>query len=39
MRIVLESHSSEAVQKCVKAGLAVSLIDRGKVSGSMLTLE
>ncbi|WP_455865369.1 LysR family transcriptional regulator [Pantoea agglomerans] len=38
-RIVLESHSSQAVQTCVEAGLAVSLIDRGKVSGRMLILE
>jgi len=38
-RIVLESHSSKAVQACVEAGLAVSLMDRGKVSGRMLILE
>lgn len=38
-RIVLESHSSMAVQACVEAGLAVSLMDRGKVSGRMLILE
>lgn len=38
-RIVLESHSSQAVQTCVEAGLAVSLIDRGKVSGRMLILD
>lgn len=37
-RIVLESHSSKAVQACVEAGLAVSLMDRGKVSGRMLIL-
>ncbi|MBD9552968.1 LysR family transcriptional regulator [Pantoea sp. PNT01] len=38
-RIVLESHSSKAVQACVEAGLAVSLMDRGKVSGHMVILE
>lgn len=38
-RIVLESHSSKAVQACVEAGLAVSLMDRGKVSGRMVILE
>lgn len=38
-RIVLESRSSMAVQACVEAGLAVSLMDRGKVSGRMLILE
>jgi len=38
-RIVLESHSSQAVKECVEAGLAVSLIDRGKVSGLMRILE
>lgn len=38
-RIVLESHSSQAVQACVEAGLAVSLIDRGKISGRMHILE
>lgn len=38
-RIVLESHSSKAVQACVEAGLAVSLMDRGKVSGRMQILE
>jgi len=38
-RIVLESHSSQAVKACVEAGLAVSLIDRGKVSGGMQILE
>lgn len=38
-RIVLESHSSQAVKACVEAGLAVSLIDRGKVTGRMHILE
>lgn len=38
-RIVLESHSSKAVHACVEAGLAVSLMDRGKVSGRMQILE
>jgi DNA-binding transcriptional LysR family regulator len=38
-RIVLESHSSQAVNACVEAGLAVSLIDRGKVTERMQILE
>ena len=38
-RIVLESHSSQAVKACVEAGLAVSLIDRGKVTERMQILE
>ena len=38
-RIVLESHSSQAVKACVEAGLAVSLIDRGKVTEHMHILE
>lgn len=38
-RIVLESHSSQAVRECVEAGLAVSLIDRGKVTSMMQILE
>ncbi|WP_367165966.1 LysR family transcriptional regulator [Kosakonia cowanii] len=38
-RIVLESHSSQAVKACVEAGLAVSLIDRGKVTGRMHILK
>ncbi|MEM6159206.1 LysR family transcriptional regulator [Erwinia sp. P6884] len=38
-RIVLESHSSQAVKACVEAGLAVSLIDRAKVSGRMQIIE
>jgi DNA-binding transcriptional LysR family regulator len=38
-RIVLESSSSQAVKACVEAGLAVSLIDRGKVTNRMQILE
>lgn len=38
-RIVLESHSSQAVKACVEAGLGVSLIDRGKVTERMQILE
>lgn len=38
-RIVLESHSSQAVKACVESGLAVSLIDRGKVTKRMEILE
>ena len=38
-RIVLESHSSQAVRACVEAGLAVSLIDRVKVTKHMQILE
>ncbi|WP_283107550.1 LysR substrate-binding domain-containing protein [Pseudomonas syringae] len=38
-RIVLESHSSQAVKACVEAGLAVSLIDRSKVTKRMQILE
>ncbi|POP68818.1 LysR family transcriptional regulator [Pseudomonas syringae] len=38
-RIVLESHSSQAVKACVEAGLAVSLIDRGKVTKRMQILN
>lgn len=38
-RLVLESHSSQAVIACVEAGLAISLIDRGKVSARMQILE
>lgn len=38
-RIVLESHASQAVHACVEAGLAISLIDRGKVTGRMQILE
>lgn len=38
-RIVLESHSNQAVKACVEAGLAISLIDRGKVTDRMQILE
>jgi DNA-binding transcriptional LysR family regulator len=38
-RIVLESHSNQAVKACVEAGLAVSLIDRGKVTDRMQILD
>ncbi|MCD5992251.1 LysR family transcriptional regulator [Pseudomonas sp. CDFA 602] len=38
-RIVLESASNQAVKACVEAGLAVSLIDRGKVTERMQILE
>ncbi|MHB0774846.1 LysR family transcriptional regulator [Halomonas sp. WWR20] len=38
-RIVLESHSSQAVKACVEAGLAVSLIDRAKVTERMQILQ
>ncbi|WP_426153339.1 LysR family transcriptional regulator [Pseudomonas sp. DC3000-4b1] len=38
-RIVLESQSNQAVKACVEAGLAVSLIDRAKVTERMRILE
>lgn len=38
-RIVLESHSNQAVKACVEAGLAISVIDRAKVTGRMQILE
>jgi DNA-binding transcriptional LysR family regulator len=38
-RIVLESHSNQAVKACVEAGLAIGLIDRAKVTGRMQILE
>ncbi len=38
-RIVLESHSSQAVKECVETGLAISLIDRGKVTAMMQIIE
>jgi len=34
-RIILESHSSQAVHACVEAGLAISVIDRAKVTERM----
>ncbi|WP_264272431.1 LysR family transcriptional regulator [Duffyella gerundensis] len=39
VRIVLESHSNQAVKACVEAGLALSLIDRGKVTERMQILD
>lgn len=38
-RIILESHSSQAVHACVEAGLAVSVIDRAKISERMQILN
>ena len=38
-RIVLESPSNQAVKACVEAGLAISLIDRGRVTAAMRILE
>jgi DNA-binding transcriptional LysR family regulator len=38
-RIVLESQSNQAVKACVEAGLAVSLIDRAKVTERMRILD
>lgn len=38
-RIVLESTSNQAVKACVEAGLAISLIDRGRVTERMQILE
>ncbi|WP_458132002.1 LysR family transcriptional regulator [Pseudomonas sp. R3-41] len=38
-RIVLESPSNQAVKACVEAGLAISLIDRGRVTDAMRILE
>lgn len=38
-RIVLESHSNQAVKACVEAGLAISVIDRAKVTERMQILE
>ncbi|WP_296256285.1 MULTISPECIES: LysR family transcriptional regulator [unclassified Pseudomonas] len=38
-RIVLESPSNQAIKACVEAGLAISLIDRGKVTESMQILD
>jgi DNA-binding transcriptional LysR family regulator len=38
-RIVLESPSNQAVKACVEAGMAVSLIDRGKVTEQMQILD
>lgn len=38
-RIVLESPSNQAVKACVEAGLAISLIDRARVTDTMRILE
>ncbi|WHS62681.1 LysR family transcriptional regulator [Pseudomonas sp. G2-4] len=38
-RIVLESPSTQAVKACVEAGLAISLIDRARVTDHMQILE
>lgn len=38
-RIVLESPSNQAVKACVEAGLAISLIDRAKVTEQMQILD
>ncbi|NUT84615.1 LysR family transcriptional regulator [Pseudomonas brassicacearum] len=38
-RVVLESPSNQAVKACVEAGLAVSLIDRARVTDAMQILE
>lgn len=38
-RIILESHSNQAVKTCVEAGLAISVIDRMKVTERMQILE
>ncbi|WP_434557368.1 LysR family transcriptional regulator [Pseudomonas sp. Z5-35] len=39
VRIVLESPSNQAVKACVEAGLAISLIDRGRVTENMRILD
>ncbi|UCJ16738.1 LysR family transcriptional regulator [Pseudomonas sp. MM211] len=38
-RVVLDSPSSQAIKACVEAGLAVTLIDRARVSESMRILD
>jgi len=38
-RVVLESPSNQAVKACVEAGLAISLIDRARVTDNMQILE
>lgn len=38
-RIVLDSPSSQAIKACVEAGLAITLIDRARVSESMRILD
>ncbi|WP_417691973.1 LysR family transcriptional regulator [Pseudomonas sp.] len=39
LRIVLESPSTQAVKACVEAGLAISLIDRARVTDKMQILD
>ncbi|MEL4168854.1 LysR family transcriptional regulator [Pseudomonas sp. ZS001] len=39
VRIVLESPSNQAVKACVEAGLAISLIDRARVTARMQILD
>jgi DNA-binding transcriptional LysR family regulator len=39
VRIVLDSPSNQAVKACVEAGLAISLIDRARVTDAMRILE
>lgn len=39
IRVVLESPSTQAVKACVEAGLAISLIDRARVTDAMRILE
>lgn len=38
-RVVLDSPSSQAVRACVEAGLAISLLDRGRVTEDMRILD
>lgn len=38
-RVVLSSPSSQAVEACVESGLAVSLIDRSRVTNAMRVLD
>lgn len=38
-RVVLDSPSSQAIKACVEAGLAITLIDRARVSESMRILD
>lgn len=38
-RVVLESPSNQAIKACVEAGLAISLIDRARVTQNMQILE
>ena len=38
-RVVLSSPSSQAVAACVESGLAVSLIDRSRITGAMRVLD